>query len=200
MSYDVKWGSNQASFTVGPLNLSKGEVYVDDRLAKRLASEALELGSKDLSNTLAKLTQLEKRGFYAGLTREIVKKASEAINEARNIIEGSPEVSATLAREARNLLVAATENMGKVYTGARVNVSSPLFIIILVSLGFASILVEEESKRPVLGVAVLIILVIMVYITYPGITEVDTVELFLGMYTSFLALVLLIVTPYLLEG
>ncbi|MEM1508495.1 MAG: FtsX-like permease family protein [Thermofilaceae archaeon] len=46
----------------------------------------------------------------------------------------------------------------------------------------------------------LVILVVMVYVTYPGITEVDTVELFLGMYTSFLVFILLIVTPYLLEG
>ncbi|MEM3137238.1 MAG: hypothetical protein QW760_01830 [Thermofilaceae archaeon] len=127
VSYDVKWGLNQVSFTVGPLNLSKGEVYIDDRLAKLLASEALEFGSKDISNALAKLTWLEKRGFYAGLTREIVKKASEAIDEARKTIEDSPEVSSTLAREARNLLVAATENIGKIYAGLRLTSFSSFY-------------------------------------------------------------------------
>ncbi len=200
VSYEVEWGSRQASFTVGPLNLSRGEVYVDDRLAKLLASEALELCSKELSNVLARLRWLEKRGFYAGLTREVVKRASEAISEARRVVEDSPEVSATLAREARNLLVAASESIGKIYAGARVNIPSLLFIIILASLGSASMLIEDESRRLAVGVALLVILVVMVYVTYPGITDVDTVELILGMYASFLALILLTVVPYLLEG
>lgn len=182
------------------LNASPGQVFEDYELAAKAAAGSLEAGMKALSQARARLAWVEKRGFYAGLTRQFIEEASNLLGRATAIAHSQPEHAAALSQEAVSMLRNAIARLNELYSTAPASLPALFLLLLLSSLGLTSLVVEDDSKRPAVGTALLLALGVLVYLTYPGISEVGAMELFFSIYVSFFALVALLLLPYLLEG
>ena len=182
------------------LNATPGQVYVDSELAARAAASSLESGLRVLSQARARLLRVEKRGFYAGLTRLLIEEAGSLLNEASATRAHQPELAAALSQEAYSLLQSAIARLDELYAGAAASLPALFLLVLLSSLGLTALIVEDDAKRPAVGAALLVVLGVLLYLTYPGISELGAMELFFSIYVSFFALVALLLLPHLLEG
>jgi len=189
------------SFTVsrGPITLAPGQLYEDFEPARKLAEEALAASRKMLKVVKARLTWITKRGFYAGLSSQWIAQAEGLIKRADNLVGEKPEEAVVQSREAYELLQNALRRLEELYSTAKANLSLLLLVLLLSSLGLASIVVEEEARRPAISTAALVVLGILVYLTYPGISEISTMDLFVSLYVSFFVMILVLLLPRLLE-
>jgi len=182
------------------LNATPGQVYVDSELAVRAAASSLEAGLRALSQARARLSWVEKRGFYAGLTKLFIEEARSLLDRANAARAHQPELAAALSQEAFSLLQSAITRLNELYAGATASLPALFLLVLLSSLGLTALVIEDDAKRPAVGAALLVALGILVYLTYPGISEVGAMELFFSIYVSFFALVALLLLPHLLEG
>jgi beta-mannosidase len=182
------------------LNASPDQVYVDSELASRAAASSLEAGLRALSQARARLSWVERRGFYAGLTRQFIEEARALLDSARAAESSQPELAAALSQEAVSLLQSALARLNELYAGAAASLPALFLLVLLSSLGLTALVVEDDAKRPAVGAALLVALGVLIYLTYPGISEVGAMELFFSIYVSFFALVALLLLPHLLEG
>jgi len=182
------------------LNASPGQVYEDFELAAQAAASSLEAGTRALAQARARLVWVERRGFYAGLTRQFVEEASKLLSNAAEAEPSKPELAVVLSQEAVTILQSAMNRLNELYATAPASLPALFLLLLLSSLGLTALVVEDDSKRPAIGTVLLVALGILVYFTYPGISEVGAMELFFGIYVSFFVLVALLLLPYLLEG
>ncbi len=133
-----------------------------------------------------------------GLTRSWIEKAGELIEEASRALDREPEKAVTLIGEAKGLLRAAEGRIREAYGLARASFPLILVLLLLTSFSLASMFWEEA--RPAASAACLVALGLLVYLTYPGMSEVSADEVMAGLYVGFLVFALLLLAPHLLEG
>ena len=199
VSYIIRGERRSFSVVRGPLKLAPGQVFDDFDLAQKLASEALEASERMLRLAKSRLKWVSRRGFYLGLSEQWVERAEMLTRKAEGLLEKEPEVAITCLREACELLENVVRRAAEVYSEARTSFPLLTLVLLLSSLGAASLLVEEESKRPLVGTAILVALGLTVYLAYPGIHEISSIELLSGLYISFFFFMMIFLVPRLLE-
>jgi len=199
VSYTIVGEKTSIAVERGPLTLGAGEVYVDMEPASRVASVMLEETGRLLSIARERLSWASRRGLYLGLTQSLVDGADAMVREAREVAGRDPEKAVVVLREAHDMLLNAIGNVSSLYTAARANFPLLMLLVLLASFGLSSLLVEDESKRPLIGTAALFTLGILLYLSYPGIQEVGTIEMITGLYVSFFVFIVILIVPRLLE-
>lgn len=184
----------------GPMVLTPDARLVEEELAKELARKALAQSERELRQVKSMLASLEKQGFYVGLSRHLLERAAAFIKEAAALINSHPEQAIALLMEASSLLRGITARAGELKSSAQLNLPLLLLVVILASLGVASLIVESESARPAVATTLLVGLGILAYLTYPGFSALSAMEIFISLYVGFFALVAFTLLPYLLEG
>ncbi|MCS7105393.1 MAG: FtsX-like permease family protein [Thermofilaceae archaeon] len=182
------------------LVLQPSETYVENELAILLVTQALNLGKRTLAQAQSKLAQAERQGFYAGLTSQMIREAQDFLEKAVEVSSSLPELAAALSQEAYMLLQNALTRLNEIRASTPLSLPALFLLLLLSSLGLAGVTVEDESKRPAVGTALLVSLGVLIYLTHPGVMVSNTMELFIGLYVSFFTLVALLLLPHLLEG
>ncbi|MEM4568747.1 MAG: FtsX-like permease family protein [Thermofilaceae archaeon] len=182
------------------VELAPNERLVEGAFASSLAQQSLARGEREMRQAKSMLASLERQGFYLGLSKQLLDRASRLLEAAADLIEAYPERAAASIAEASLLLKGVMSRLNELKSAAQLNLPLLLLMIILVSFGLSSLIVENESARPAAGTLLLVGLGVLMYFTYPGFSGLGSMELFIALYVSFFVLVLMLLLPYLLEG
>lgn len=188
------------AWTEGPVTFAPGSVVTEEKVAQQVTSKALIDAKAKLRQAEALASTLERQGFYIGLTRLKIEHASLLVEQAATVANVSPEHATALLIESSSLLATASSKLAELKSAAQLNTPLLLLLLILASLGVATLVAEDESLRPAVGTGLLIGLGILVYFTYPGFSTAGTTEILVALYVSFFTLLLLFLLPLLLEG
>jgi beta-mannosidase len=181
LTTDAAGGRLKISFTLGnetkPLVLNKNQIFETKKLAEILFAMNKKILYEDYTQAGSKLSEVLYKGFYPGLELQRLSDVQEALrkSEKADALLGSYEL--------RTAYLVIQEMLMQIeYLYSVTSTSTPVTITLsaLISLGLALLLTDNKDRASIFTAVIFTILLIFMFITYPGLSSASAGELILS--------------------
>lgn len=184
-----------------PVILEPGQSMLADSVADYLTAQDLSMARRELSKVERMVSELRSRGFYLGLELGELRRAEELLNLGGNLtMRKEYHEAAGIIREAHELLTGIGERAAGLRASVRGSYIPMFFLSLLASIGISSMLVEDEQRRAVVSIVVLVVVQLVVSRTYPGLVEISYADLLIGIYLAIILFMAILILPRITEG
>lgn len=196
------WSSKiSTSVVVGngskPIVLRRNSAFTSEELTKAILKRNLLVVQRAVEQARFEVEQASRRGFYLGLELDRLKRASElfsSLNASVNTLD-----SAYNLRQAYTLASDIRSDVSQVLESSSVSAPVAFLVVLVLAVGLASIISESRDKMISLTIILLVVFMLLVQQTYPGISEVTMSEMTIGLYLLAIAFAAIFLLPLLLS-
>lgn len=180
-----------------PIVLKRNSIFASEVLTNAILKRNVLVVQRVVEQARFEVEQASRRGFYLGLELDRLKRASE-LSSSINTSADTLDIAYNL-RQAYTLASDIRSDVSQVLESSSVSAPVAFLVVLVLAVGLASILSESKDKMVSLTIILLVVFMLLVQQTYPGISELSMSEMTIGLYLLAIVFAAIFLLPLLVS-